>query len=111
MILDLLAVARLARFWTEDAIDFPPTRSIRKTAERKLQGTSWEPLLDCPWCVSFWLALGLLTAKRAAPSVISVVTYALAGSEAAGLLHTVEELANEFVAQAKRSELRTVLGG
>lgn len=55
-----VTTSRLMRLWTYD--DFPPVAWARDKyldfAEK--YAPSWAELGYCPWCVGFWIALGLI---------------------------------------------------
>lgn len=51
----VIGVARLVRAIVYD--DFPPSVWWRGTWLRWTEGTGWEALFTCWWCLSFWVAL------------------------------------------------------
>lgn len=62
-----LAAYRLTRVWTRDQV--PPMPAIRRWLGTKLDAYEdahhgkphpLQPLTDCPWCVGFWAALGVV---------------------------------------------------
>lgn len=83
-LVDTLAVCRLTRLITKDT--FPPAQKFRDNVlEGGAPGWAAE-LVECPWCISFWVALGVGAARRLAPRVWDPVAKALAASFIAGAL-------------------------
>lgn len=91
LVLDALATARLTRAWTQEADEFPLLMPLHKPIATALTGTAWEPLLDCPWCTSFWIGIGVAGLRRVVPRVWNSVAFALAASLLTGLVHMWEE--------------------
>lgn len=54
----VLGVGRLVRAVVYD--DFPPSVWWRDTWERWTDGTGWQSLFTCWWCLSFWVALACI---------------------------------------------------
>jgi hypothetical protein len=84
-----LAVARLARLVTTDAIFDRPRNLI--TGMGKGEGgtakrTKAALFITCPWCTSVWLAGGVVVATRFVPGIWAFPAALLAFSEVAGLL-------------------------
>lgn len=90
MLTDVLAVYRLTRLVTKD--EFPPVKAARDhvLASPDLYPDSAASFVECPWCVSFWVAGGVLAARRIAPRWWSVLSWMLAASAVAGLIQTNE---------------------
>lgn len=57
-VVTIVSAARITRLLTFDA--FPPIRWVREKIEDKLDGSGWELIAYCPWCMSFWVTLGLV---------------------------------------------------
>lgn len=92
LITDLLAGYRLTRVVLEDSKEFPPLMGARtRLAKRLDEHPPWNQALECAWCSSAWVAVGVVAARRLAPQVWSPVAAALAISAAAGLLRQAEE--------------------
>ncbi|RPJ71782.1 MAG: hypothetical protein EHM24_11295 [Acidobacteria bacterium] len=53
-VVGVLAVARMTRLLIDD--DFPPVAKLREFYVRRAP-TSYESLVECPWCMSPWVAL------------------------------------------------------
>ncbi|UDL15394.1 membrane protein [Microbacterium phage Pepe25] len=51
----VLGVARLTRVMVYD--DFPPSKWWREKWVEWTDGTGWQMLFICWWCLSFWIAL------------------------------------------------------
>lgn len=86
-----MAVVRLTRAWTHDADHFPPLQPLRREATKWLENTKWNRLLDCPWCVSFWVAGGALAFRKLFPGTWPVLASMLAASQVAGTLIELED--------------------
>jgi len=86
---DVIAVVRLTRAWVTDAPDFPPLAPIKDHATKLLNGTSWEKLLYCPWCVSFWVAGAVLVLRKS--KLWAPLGDMLAASQIAGTLIELED--------------------
>ena len=88
---DLIAVVRLTRAWTHDAEHFPPLQPARAIAVAVLEGTKWERLLYCPWCVSFWVAGGAFLFRRLFPGLWPLLASMLVASQVSGTLIELED--------------------
>lgn len=86
-----MAVVRLTRAWITDADDFPPLAPLKHAAEKVLDGTKWEKLTYCPWCVSFWVAGGALIFRKLFPRAWPILASMLAASQVAGTLIELED--------------------
>lgn len=89
-ITDALAVHRLTRLVTKDTI----TEGLRFKLQRAAMNADVEDgiaqklqtLSSCPWCSSFWIALGVVAIRRLAPGIWEPVARVLAFSAVAGLV-------------------------
>lgn len=87
-----LAAYRLTRLWTRDMV--PPMPAIRARIAQRLQAHEdahdgvphpLAPLTDCPWCVGFWISVGVVAvasspARRAwAPLAAALAFSAVTG--------------------------------
>lgn len=92
-IIDALAVARITRLLTEDRV---PVGWLRDRVKREAwkhhdasRATHDEPyvveLLECPWCMSVWVALAVLFLRRL-PGW-NYLARVLAASYVTGFLH------------------------
>lgn len=104
LLTDLGAVARLTRLVTQDALTeglrerlaapsfARSTPALRKTHRQRygedvmVSGGPVPYALHCSFCASFWVALAVLGARRAAPVASRPILRALALSHAVGLL-------------------------
>lgn len=98
LIVDALAVHRLTRMAIEDRVPFGAVRSavVRRAYERQSNdGSSEQPyvveLLSCPWCMSIWVAGGVMVARRLSPRAWRPLALILAASSITGLLAGWEE--------------------
>jgi hypothetical protein len=104
LLVDALAVARLTRLVTKDKIADPLREHWIAEAfyatgiTAPSPGLDWQQMavldpltpkrasfITCPWCTSFWLAAGVVAARRLCPRLWSPVAEALAFSHLAGL--------------------------
>lgn len=91
LILDALATARLARLVTMDSL--PPLAQARDELHARIasrHGIEWANGLRCCWCVGAWCAAGVVLARRFAPRAWRPVGKALAFSQVAGLLGSLD---------------------
>lgn len=83
-----LAAYRLTRLWTRDSL--PPLPEVRQHVLDKLdeiqdsKGTTEDHpltrLVDCPWCIGFWISLGVVGAATLTPRAWRPLATALAFS-------------------------------
>lgn len=86
---DALSVFRLTRLVTGDKITEPLRDQLHRAAWRADSipvAKKIETLVSCPWCVSWWIAVMVVSARRLAPSMWDPVARALAFSAATGLI-------------------------
>jgi hypothetical protein len=87
LVVDALATFRLVRLWTADS--YPPVKAAREKVEQVVErehGAAWADGVGCPWCVSVWIAGGVIAARRVTPRGWDVLARALAFSAVAGFL-------------------------
>lgn len=87
LVVDALATYRLTRLWTADS--YPPVKVAREKAEATVErrhGAAWADGVGCPWCVSAWIGLGVIAARRVTPRAWDVAARALTFSAVAGFL-------------------------
>jgi hypothetical protein len=95
--LDALTVARLTRLVTVDTVTAPVREKLagRKAAQTMNVGgervlVAKRPRLvafiTCPWCVSPYVASGVILLQALAPAACLLITAVLASSMVAGLL-------------------------
>ncbi len=82
LVLDALAVYRLTRLTQRDTITAGP----RSWMHKRYKGGWLLELVTCPWCMSFWIGLGVALATYFAPFAWSWPAAALALSAVAGWL-------------------------
>ena len=93
IVLGMLAVWRVARLVTADLIFDPVRRWAGRTDD---EGHSGRPSLayfvECPWCVSIWVGLPMMTVAVLWPDnrAVLAVLAGLASSGVAGLMATIE---------------------
>lgn len=92
MAVDALAVARLTRLVAKDEL----TREVRDAVLDMIEPDPARPkklayLLQCPWCVSPYVGVFVVLARRAFPRAWGAIATVLAFSEVAGFLGSVEQ--------------------
>lgn len=97
-IIDALAVYRLTRLATRDAI----TEQIREVIASELDTAQTsgliskstrekiDYLMSCDWCMSIWIAAGVVALKKYVPDVWNNLRYVLATSAVTGLIASNE---------------------
>jgi hypothetical protein len=84
VVIEALAVYRATRLLQQD--DLPPLPQIREQLMERYGATSWSQLLDCPWCLSVWVAGGSRLLRAVAPRLWRVLAGVLASSAVAGVI-------------------------
>jgi len=81
---DALATYRLTKLVIDDKI----TEDVRNKVFDRFppESTKVGYLFTCPWCVSIWTGLGVVAARRVAPTAWDAMATALAASSISGLL-------------------------
>ena len=75
-----LATFRLVRLVTRDRIAAP----LRTLGGRA--GMKWTDFVTCPWCVGFWISLGVIVASLTAWHLVKYLWIVLALSAIVGLI-------------------------
>jgi hypothetical protein len=97
LLLDALACYRLTRLVVTDYLTEPLRERLRgrvPLSDRQLTGdrivVAKRPkvaeFLSCPWCVSFWTAIGVVLMQSLLPTACLYVTAVLAFSAVAGII-------------------------
>jgi hypothetical protein len=94
LVVDVLATYRLTRLAQRDT--FPPVVKAREAILTKDRPEWVWDLGDCAWCLSFWIGLGVMAARRLAPGLWRPLAAALAASAVTGLV-TDHELRMEHI--------------
>lgn len=81
-VIDALATYRLVRLVQED--EFPPAAAVRNCVYESDLPEVVKDLYGCPWCLSFWVGLGVAAARR--NRMWKPVAFALAASAVTGLI-------------------------
>lgn len=87
MAIDALATYRLTRLLQQD--DLPPLPAVRDRLMQRYGATPWSQLIDCPWCLGWWVALGVVGLRRVCPRVWDPIAHALAASALTGQMSQV----------------------
>jgi hypothetical protein len=88
LLVDGLAVYRLTRLLTLDSL--PPVKRAREKVRHRWGGSEWSELAVCPWCMSVWVAAGVVAARTVAPRAWSPLARVLAASAVTGWLSSRE---------------------
>lgn len=80
--LDALAVWRIVRFVQRDSL----VEELREALINRYGHLKIAELLTCPWCLSIWVAAGVVIARAAAPRVWGMIARGLAFSAGAGVI-------------------------
>lgn len=104
LVIDALATARLTRLITRDSITEPLRDEwVMEAYERAGReapefGTVFDEdppmaatFITCPWCVSVWVGVGVVAARRFAPALWGPIARALALSQVAGMSAVLDE--------------------
>lgn len=83
-ITDAIACYRLTKLAIEDEIT-QPIRD-RLVGDRNPDDSRWAYLWTCPWCMSIWVAAGIVFARRRAPGAWRPTAEVLAMSAITGWL-------------------------
>lgn len=81
---DALAVYRLTKLVIDDKLTEDVRNKVFETFPP--ESTKVGYLFTCPWCVSIWVGLGVVAARKVAPRAWDGVATALAASSVTGLL-------------------------
>lgn len=87
-----LAVYRATRLLQRDTV--PPLPAVRDKLMARYGATPASELLDCPWCLSIWLAAALGLLRVACPRLGDALVTVLAASAVAGLATEALDVAN-----------------
>ena len=91
MIADWLACYRAVRLLQRDHVWPMPELRARLEASDAFMSSRWSMLLDCPWCLSVWVAAALVLLRMISPRVHDALVAVLAASAVAGLLSEVTD--------------------
>jgi hypothetical protein len=83
--LDALASYRLTRLLVSDGIADRPRSALIDRLNRRGNRKVVE-LIECPWCTGFWVAVGVVAARRIVPRAWDPIARVFAYSAAAGLV-------------------------
>lgn len=83
---DAAAVYRLVRLAQVDDITQGPREAFVRRYGATKGGIAWSALADCPWCLSIWVAGGVVIARAVSPRLWGMIARALAFSAAAGVI-------------------------
>lgn len=89
LVVNALCAYRLTRLWTRDSL--PPLPAVRQyVIDRLNEGRESEhpatALVDCPWCIGFWIAAADTAIMSAIPRWWPILAVPLAFSAVTGLL-------------------------
>ena len=90
LVVDALASYRITRLIVEDDITAPLREKVRHAAMRSVDSpgvaAKVNTLLSCPWCVGWWVACGVVAARKVTPRVWEPVATAFAFSAVTGII-------------------------
>jgi hypothetical protein len=97
LLLDALAVIRLTQLVNHDTIldpvrdwlighSYGETRDMSGARPAVAARPKWAVFLTCPWCVSFWAAIGVVAAQALIPHLWLYGSAVLAFSAVCGLV-------------------------
>lgn len=81
-VVDALAVFRIVRFLQRDSL----IEQQREQLINRYGHLKATELLTCPWCLSIWVAAGVVLARGAAPRLWGKIAAGLAFSAGAGVI-------------------------
>jgi uncharacterized protein DUF1360 len=82
-----LACYRAVRLLQRD--DVPPLPALRDWLMARYGARPASALLDCPWCLSVWVAAALLVLRAACPRLHAALVALLAASAVTGIITEV----------------------
>lgn len=88
-VIDALAVARLTRLAQHDEVW--PVLEIREAYLQKVGDSRLADLAHCPYCLSFWVAIGVAVARHRWPLGWPILSRIMASSAVAGHLAQLAE--------------------
>lgn len=83
-VIEALAVYRATRLLQQD--DLPPLPQLREQLMERYGASPWSALLDCPWCLSVWVAGASRLLRAVAPRLWRIGAGVLASSAVAGMI-------------------------
>lgn len=84
-IVDALATYRVTRLLVSDGIADRPRDALLQRLRDRNRNKLVE-LIECPWCLGFWVAGAVVIARRAAPALWGPTAKVLAFSAGAGIV-------------------------
>lgn len=81
-LVDALAAYRITRLLQQDTL--PVAADIREVVSD--YGGPFAEMYECPWCLGFWVSLGVVLSRRLFPRAWSLVATAFAASAVTGWL-------------------------
>lgn len=90
LVVDCVATYRLVRLAQKDTL--PPVARVRRAIlESNKTPDAIVELVECPWCLSFWVGAGVVAARRLAPRAWDPLATALTASAVTGWLAEREQ--------------------
>jgi len=84
-VVDALAAYRLTRLLVSDGIADRPREALLRGL-RSREHLKLVELVECPWCIGFWVASAVVIARRAVPHLWGPVADVFAFSATAGIV-------------------------
>ena len=79
-----LAAYRITRFIQQDT--FPPVKAFRAYVWDRWSRSLLAEAIECPWCLGFWIAIGVIAADHFATEPWRIIASVLATSAVIGLI-------------------------
>jgi hypothetical protein len=89
-VIDALAAYRLTRLVQDDT--FPVSKALRAYVQEHGSDKVVE-MFECPWCLGFWISVGVVAARKATPKAWQPLASAFATSAVVGIVTTGVKLA------------------
>lgn len=86
MIADWLACYRAVRLLQRDEVWPLPELRAKLVANDRFMTSRWSQLLDCPWCLSIHVGVGLWVLRMVCPRLHQFLVMILASSAVAGVI-------------------------
>jgi hypothetical protein len=99
-VIETLAVYRATKLLQDDTL--PPLPELREKLMQRYGHTPWSQLLDCPWCLSVWVAGASVLIRHLAPRLWRIGAGVLASSAVAGVI-------SEWLASIEPEEIGAVV--
>lgn len=83
IVIDIIAVYRLTKLAIDDEILYEVREKVWEKYPPESSKIGY--LFTCPWCMSFWMGVGIFALRRISPETANYVSSVLASSAATGI--------------------------